>query len=160
MTLNLKKSDKVILAAAGAYLVYHLFLRGISGVSASMKSIALNGIDVLSDKLGLILNFAVKNPTFYSVNLHRISGTIYINNQEIGSVDQIYDRKLQSHKTSIVPVLIETKISKLSGSLKEAIVSGDVASTTVQFLGKVEVGSKNIVSIPVNKTVMWGALVK
>ena len=160
MKLNLKKSDKIILGLAGGYMIYHFLFRGLSSIGAAMQSIALNGIDVLNDKLGLILNFAVTNPTLMSVNLHRISGTVYINNQEVGAVDQVYDRKLKARKTSVVPVLIETKISKMSGSLKEAIVSGDVASTTVQFLGKVEVGSKNIVSIPVNKTVMWGALVK
>ena len=157
----MSKSGKIALVVYTAlFLLVTKARRVINGLQ-----FRFNGIKVLSTFAGgtvsqLQLNLLVRNPLPLSVTIDSIRGNLYVQGVRLSSYDNDVDitTPIDIKGRSITPVNLDFYVdwSNLGAAAKANILSGDITTFTMQFVGTVTVGGH---AFNISKTVSYYDLV-
>ena len=157
----MSKSGKIALVVYTAlFLLVTKARRVINGLQ-----FRFNGIKVLSTFAGgtvsqLQLNLLVRNPLPLSVTIDSIRGKLYVQGVRLSTYDNDVDitTPIDIKGRSITPVNLDFYVdwSNLGAAAKANILSGDITTFTMQFVGTVTVGGH---AFNISKTVSYYDLV-
>ena len=157
----MSKSGKIALVVYTAlFLLVTKARRVINGLQ-----FRFNGLKVLSTFAGgtvsqLQLNLLVRNPLPLSVTIDSIRGNLYVQGVRLSSYDNDVDitTPIDIKGRSITPVNLDFYVdwSNLGAAAKANILSGDITTFTMQFVGTVTVGGH---AFNISKTVSYYDLV-
>lgn len=153
----MKKTARIM---AGLGLLYIAVLRGASALAVGIRGYQIEGVDLSNGEVRIKLFFYIKNPLLIGVKLQGITGDVYMQSMKVGYVNSSYDYYLSGAKTHVVPVTVVCDIRSLGEAAVANIQSGNIQTLTVAFDGSIVVGSKGIVTIPIQKTLTWEDLRK
>lgn len=157
----MKQSGKIALVVYTAlFLIITRIRRVINGLQ-----FRFNGLQILSTFAGgylstVRLNLLIRNPLFFGVTVDAIQGQLYAQGVRMTNYD--YDvnitHPIDLKARSITPVSLDFLVdwSKLGEAVKANILSGDISTFTVQFVGTVTVEGH---PVNVSKTISYYDLV-
>ncbi len=132
----------------GAVMLYYAVLRGAKGLVVRVNSYSFRSIDLVNNTVSLNLNISIKNPLLVGLTIKGIEGDVYAQGHKVGNVDTRYDYYIAGGRTHILPVVVNLNMSDVGTAAMLNIQSGDVRTLTIAFNGKLKVGSKYEVSVP------------
>ena len=157
----MKKKGKIALVVYTAlFLLVTKARRVINGLQ-----FRFNGLQILSTFAGgsistIRLNLLLRNPLPFSITIDRIQGQLYAQGVRMTNYDYDVDitTPIEIKGRSITPVSLDFSVDwyKLGEAVKANVLSGDISTFTVQFVGSVTVGSH---VFPVSKTISYYDLV-
>lgn len=99
------------------------------------------------------LQLQIYNPTPIDLTLNSILGKVYINNFEIGTVNQVVEQNIVSSGVSTVNISVEADPTRLSAAaLAYLVKKQDATNWLVTFDGSITVASIPV-SIKISKTI-------
>ena len=136
---------------------WYYFLRGWSGTKVWLHSYGFKGANLNNGTFDILLELAVKNPLLVSIPIHKISGTIYLNNSKIATIDTTYNKKVLARKINIIPIPLVCNMGAVGDVAKIAIHNNNLDGQELMVILDVEIGTDDSnVTIPVNTTVIIG----
>lgn len=132
----------------GAVMLYYAVLRGAKGLVVRVNSYSFRSIDLVNSTVSLNLNISIKNPLLVGLTIKGIEGDVYVQCHKVGNVDTRYDYYIAGGRTHILPVVVNLNMSDVGTAAMLNIQSGDIRTLTIAFNGKLKVGSKYEVSVP------------
>lgn len=145
---------KIVIASAAALAWY--YLRGVSRVTVGIKGFSVDHLD-LAGNIVFLPVFQITNPSGVSVTPNSLIGTLYVNNAEVGSVNQRFSGSVAAHAITSIPIQVSCPFSKLGDGIRSLIESGSIRNMVVRFDGSLVIGS---VTIPVRISRSWGEMME
>ena len=127
----------------GLGLLWYGVLRGAKGLVIKLDSYTFRSINT-DGTVSLNLNLRVKNPLLVGITIKGISGDVYAQGHQVGTINTTYDYYLAGGKTHILPVVVNLALGDVLTAAQLNIASGDIRNLTVSFDGKVYVGQRTI----------------
>ena len=121
----------------------------IRNFSVTLQSYAFRSIDLTNKTVSLVLNLAIKNPLLFGATVHSVTGKVYMQGREVGYVNTTYNYYLSGGATHVLPVIVNLVIGDVGAAAMENIASGDVRTLSIGFDGKVKIGKKGLISVPI-----------
>lgn len=143
----------------GAVMLYYAVLRGAKGLVVRVNSYSFRSIDLVNSTVSLNLNISIKNPLLVGLTIKGIEGDVYAQGHKVGNVDTRYDYYIAGGRTHILPVVVNLNMSDVGTAAMLNIQSGDVRTLTIAFNGKLNVGSKYEVSVPLQLDLDYNDLI-
>lgn len=135
--------NKIFLIVAGilGYVGYQKYLLSQS-VTINFKSLSFNGGNFIKPIINIVLT--ITNPTKISADIQNISGKIFLDNLEIGKIENLrYVSKILSNQS--IDMDFNLEIDNLG--IGVALLTSNLKNKIVKFNGSVKVDFFNI---PVN----------
>lgn len=129
----------------GLGLLWYGVLRGAEAVQVKVHSYSFRNISLADGTASLNLNLQIKNPLLVGVTINGVQGNVFMQGEQVGTINTTYDYYIAGGKTHILPVVVNLTLSQLGKAVLMNIESGDVRTLTVGFDGKLLFGK---VSIP------------
>ena len=136
------------------YAVYQAVLRGAKALVVRMDSYSVKEVGITDGTVSLILNILIYNPLLVGLWIKGITGTVYMKDEKVGTIDKSFNYYLEGRKQHILPVDLKLQVKSLGKAVIENIKSGDINNLTIGFDGKVLVG-EYYVGIPVKLNVKY-----
>lgn len=128
----------------GGALLWYGVLRGARGLVVKVRDYTFSGLSVTDNTIQLTLNLLIKNPLLVGVTIKGVTGEVYAQGFQIGSVNTTYNYYIAGGKTHVLPVIVNLNMSDVLHAGLMNIQSGDVRTLTIAFDGYIMAGKYNI----------------
>lgn len=137
----MNRLGKIIIGGA---LLWYGVLRGARGLVVKVRDYTFSGLSLTDNTMQLTLNLLIKNPLLVGVTIKGVTGEVYAQGFQIGSVNTTYNYYIAGGKTHILPVIVNLNMSDVLHAGLMNIQSGDVRTLTIAFDGYIMAGKYNI----------------
>lgn len=151
--------EKLLKIGLGLGLIWYGVLRGAKGLVLKVDSYSFRNIDLTNNTVSLNLNLLIKNPLLVGLTIKGVVGNVYVQGVQVGNVNTTYNYYISGAATHILPVIVNLHIGSVGEAAMRNIASGDIRSLTIDFDGKVYVGSWNV-AIPLQFELNYNDLVQ
>ena len=137
----MNRLGKIIIGGA---LLWYGVLRGARGLVVKVRDYTFSGLSLTDNTMQLTLNLLIKNPLLVGVTIKGVTGEVYAQGFQIGSVNTTYNYYIAGGKTHVLPVIVNLNMSDVLHAGLMNIQSGDVRTLTIAFDGYIMAGKYNI----------------
>ena len=143
----------------GCTLLYFGIMAIIRNISVTLKSYAFKSVNLTNKTVSLTLNLLIRNPLLFGVTIYSVDGKISMQGREVGYVNTTYNYYLSGNAEHVLPVIVNLYIGDVGLAAMDNIASGDVRTLNIGFDGKVRIGKKGNMSVPVKVQLGYNDLV-
>lgn len=147
------KSKNTLLYTGLAGLLYFGVIRGVQAVKVGFEDMYIGGIDWSQGIISVIVRIFIKNPLLVGITLYSIVADIYVDGIKCATINNTYQCKISGGKTHIIPIPVNVETSTTVGTLLNSIKSGNGQDMQVRLVGRIGVGTKKQIEIPIDKTI-------
>lgn len=135
--------ERIVKIGLGLGLLWYGVLRGAKGLVVRVHDYSFRGVSA-DGTVSLNLNLSIKNPLLVGLTIKGITGEVYAQGQQIGTVNTSYNYYLAGGYTHILPVIVDLKMGYVLQAAMANIQSGDVKTLTIAFDGKIYVAKYSL----------------
>lgn len=135
--------DKLIKIGLGFGLLWYSVLRGAKGLVVRINSYSFRSVNT-DGTISLNLNLSIKNPLLVGITIKSITGDVYAQGCQIGTVNTTYNYYIAGGKTHVLPVIVNLDLAQMGQAALQNIQSGDIRTLTIAFNGKLTAGKYNV----------------
>lgn len=138
----------------GAALYWFVY-RGYKALVLRFDSITFDSLDIANDTITLYMNIVLRNPLIADLYLASVKGELYIQDVLVSEVDADMQMEISSNKLLQVGIPVPCKLSGISEAIRDNILSGDISTLTIRFVGTIDMGKKVSLPLKVDITKDW-----
>lgn len=151
----MKTGEKIVLFGTGILLILAWLRNAVNSVDMRLTGISVISGDASNNSSTVGLDVLIRNPFPVSVTLNKIVGTLYIMGIPVAKINQQINTKIFANSDTPVRLLTDIFWQGVSSSIRANILTGNIRTLTIQFVGKVTVSG---IGVDVEKTLLYDDL--